>query len=623
LTALAGVLGPASTGDREAAARSILHDQRIFSSGEQEIASSNRCTLGISPHPAWKSSPLARSGEWLAVADVRLDNRGELLRRLGADAAGATDAQILLLAWRSAGEASLNWIVGDFALAIYDPERGELVLARDLAGQFPLFLAQSGDRTGFASMPSGLRSFIGQLDLNKPRLALTLCDVGHDDYHSHFAKVQRVLPGEIVRIGKGEISRRFYWHVPSRAQHRNGRDWVEEYRQTLDAAVADRCRGFAPIATHLSSGWDSSAVTATTAKLAGPANVVAFTSAPLFRTDLPEPLRRLADESPIASTTAEFASVQHVIVRELPPFLEAVRRQSLLCEEPILSVPNLAWTVEIRRLAAEHGAQRLLAGTLGNLTLNRGGLYVLSEWLRLKHPMLWLRQAVLAYRRSDVRIGGIVYNSVLPWLPAPFSRFLERSVIGVRTLEDISFLRPEWLTAVQGAYAKTLEANVNLPENALARIRALDPGMLRKGGLADHGVLELDPLGDRRCIDLALGLPPRKRYWNGVARPLARAALADRVPPEVLNLRGRGLQGADWALRFTKTDAHEMLEEIAGNSTAADLLDIDRMRTAIERWPSKSANAVGLVSEFRLALLGALSCGLFACVHEARAKSGG
>ena len=124
-------------------------------------------------------------------------------------------------------------------------------LARDLAGQFPLFLAQSGDRTGFASMPSGLRSFIGQPDLNKQRLALTLCDVGHDDYHSHFAKVERVLPGEIVRIGKGEISRRFFWHGPSRSQHRNGRDWVEEYRQTLDAAVADRCRGFAPIATHL------------------------------------------------------------------------------------------------------------------------------------------------------------------------------------------------------------------------------------------------------------------------------------------------------------------------------------------------------------------------------------
>ena len=68
------------------------------------------------------------------------------------------------------------------------PERGELVLARDLAGQFPLFLAQSGDRTGTASMPSGLRSFIGQPDLNKQRLALTLCDVGHDDYRQSFCE---------------------------------------------------------------------------------------------------------------------------------------------------------------------------------------------------------------------------------------------------------------------------------------------------------------------------------------------------------------------------------------------------------------------------------------------------
>jgi hypothetical protein len=143
--------------------------------------------------------------------------------------------------------------------------------------------------------------------------------------------------------------------------------------------------------------------------------------------------------------------------------------------------------------------------------------------------------------------------------------------------------------------------------------------MLRKGGLAEHGVLELDPLGDRRCIDFAASLPPEKRYWNGVARPLARAALADRLPPEVLNLKGRGLQGADWALRFTKKHAREMLEETRACSTAADLFDVERMGKAIERWPAAESNEAELVTEFRISLLGALSCGLFACVHEARA----
>lgn len=616
------MVGPAPIGDKEAATHRILTDQRLLGSPERTIASGSQASFGISPHHAFGWSPVARLGEWLAVGDLRLHNNDALASRLGDDAAKTSDSEILLRAWRKAGEASLNWVVGDFALAIYDPDQNALFLARDVAGQFPLFFARSGSQAAFSSMPSGLRSFVGKFVPNKLRIALTACDTGHDDHRSHFAEIERVLPGEVVRIANGEVTRRFYWQPPPRPQHRSDPEWIEEYRAILDAAVACRVKGAGPIATQLSSGWDSSAVTTTAARILGPAKIVAYTSAPLFQVDVPEQLRRFANESAVAGGTAEAAHVRHVIVRDLPPFAEVIRRQALLCEEPIPSVPNLAWSVEIRRLAAENGAQRLLAGTLGNLTLNGGGLYLLSEWLRLGHPLIWLRQATAASRRGDVRLRGVLYNSARPWMPAALSRTLERSVLGIRAPEEMSFLRPEWLAAVRAASEQeNSEADINTPRQTLARIRALDPGMLRKGGLADHGVLELDPLGDRRCIDFAVTLPPDKRYWNGIARPLARAALADRVPAEVLNLKGRGLQGADWALRFTKKDAQDMLEEVRASSTAADLLDLERIGRTIERWPTANTNKPEVVSEFRIALMGALSCGLFAAVHEAGARS--
>jgi asparagine synthase (glutamine-hydrolysing) len=127
---------------------------------------------------------------------------------------------------------------------------------------------------------------------------------------------------------------------------------------------------------------------------------------------------------------------------------------------------------------------------------------------------------------------------------------------------------------------------------------------------------ERDPLADRRLVEFSLRLPPEQLYWNGVSRPLARAALADRVPASVIDLKVRGLQGADWAMRFTQENAYELLEEISPNPVASDLFDLDRIRRAIDRWPTADWNQQSVLGEYRLCLIGALSTAMFALVYE-------
>ena len=91
-------------------------------------------------------------------------------------------------------------------------------------------------------------------------------------------------------------------------------------------------------------------------------------------------------------------------------------------------------------------------------------------------------------------------------------------------------------------------------------------------------------------MEFSLRLPPQQFYWRGVPRPLARAALADRLPRSVIDLKKRGLQAADWATQFTREEADAMLEEISASSTAQDLFDLPRMRDAINRWPAQDWN---------------------------------
>ena len=81
--------------------------------------------------------PLIEGDRFLLVADIRLDNRDELIRDLGAGAAQfdhETDSSVLLHAWIRWKERCLDRIVGDFAFAVWDEVERTLTLARDHTG---------------------------------------------------------------------------------------------------------------------------------------------------------------------------------------------------------------------------------------------------------------------------------------------------------------------------------------------------------------------------------------------------------------------------------------------------------------------------------------------------------
>ena len=89
-----------------------------------------------------------------SVCDSRLDNRPELARRLsrldrGRRAAG--DAGYVLAAYEEWGARSVERLLGDFALAVWDGGDGSLLLACDPMGARPLYFHAGERRFAFAS----------------------------------------------------------------------------------------------------------------------------------------------------------------------------------------------------------------------------------------------------------------------------------------------------------------------------------------------------------------------------------------------------------------------------------------------------------------------------------------
>lgn len=585
MTALAGVVGQVPQAKAEELCAAALMGQSLYGRSAPSIQSSDGVAFGISLFaslPEDGAGDQSAGGERLMlIADVRLDNRGDIASALGRDPAGISDGQLLFAAWSRWGMATLDRIIGDFAIAAFDLERRELILARDPTGQRPLFFSVQQDRVAFASMPSGLFSASPPAPDLK-RIAQVLGGFGSHDDRSAFVAIRRVLPGHVVTFAQGSERSFCYWRPRlDPFEQASTKDLVEQYRSLLDAAVQSQVRRTRnPLAAHLSSGFDSTAVATTASRFVDPKEIVAFTAAPAFEGSATGPYGRPIDESAIAAETARQFGIKHVVVRTSAPLLEVVRGYTRHYQEPVRNVLNAGWWSEINRQAARSGTAVLLTAEMGNMTLNAGELGMLSEWVRDRQWGKWLRQALAAWRYKDATWRGVAMASFDPWLPDALVRALERG-FGARPSWSIRFFREDLLPASD-------RPRPRLKGQAAARLSTLtgiDFGLLRKGCLGETGVDQRDPMADRRLAEFGLRLPPEQLIDNGVFAPLARQALSDRAPKQVLDLPRRGFQGGDWPVRLRQQHAAEIVEEIGSSHAAWQLLDFARLRHAVANWP--------------------------------------
>jgi asparagine synthase (glutamine-hydrolysing) len=239
---------------------------------------------------------------------------------------------------------------------------------------------------------------------------------------------------------------------------------------------------------------------------------------------------------------------------------------------------------------------------------------LLGEYLRQGRWLDWLREAIAIAAKRDARYRGIVANSVGPWIP--------------RRVQELSmFLSSGINSAAYHAARRHLISEIaqkrrdifgRQPRSHFARLRdALqnrDFGDHRKGTLAMWAIDERDPTADRRLAEFCLSLPLEMLLKNGERRPLTKAVLSDRLPPAVLEQKGKGYQAADWheGLTRNRKPILDLIEEISADRMAASLIDLEAMRRWILEWPTGDWSDARTTARYRNALLVGLSAGHFA-----------
>jgi asparagine synthase (glutamine-hydrolysing) len=209
------------------------------------------------------------------------------------------DMQLLGLWLFVGGENAINIVEGMFAGIIFDVKEKTVKLIRDRFGEKPLFyLIQDNhllvsSEARFPEMYGGVS--VRVLDLVRGYFDPNVTDT-----------LQEVKPGNIVSIDLESLNQKIheYWNWNTQATNRNSFLKRNEFAKVFEDAVEQTLIADVPLATLLSGGLDSTAVSAAAAKILSN-KIRAFT----FK--MPE---TSYDESVIAHKISKYLKIDHEIV---------------------------------------------------------------------------------------------------------------------------------------------------------------------------------------------------------------------------------------------------------------------------------------------------------------------
>lgn len=310
------------------------------------------------------------NGEIYNYRDLRRDlsARGHAFR-------SSSDTEVVLAAYLEWGADCLVRLNGMFALALFDSSRQTLLLARDRAGEKPLFYIHTADRLVFASELKGLLMDPAVSHRIEPQALDLYLAIGYVPGERCILQGANKLPAAHameLELSSGTARIWRYWQLPQPA---NGRDADEEgllreLEPLLEDAVRRQLAADVPVGVLLSGGVDSSLITAMAVRSSS--RVKTFTVGfPQFGS---------YDESPHARLISDHFHTEHMELRADSVAPELLSRLARQYDEPILD-SSMIPTFLVSRLVREH-CTVALGGDGGDELFGGYGHYDRLLWTR-------------------------------------------------------------------------------------------------------------------------------------------------------------------------------------------------------------------------------------------------
>ena len=565
---------------------------------EGAVAVGQRLLLAT-PDSRAAAHPVVDVGTGLVLAaDVRLDNRSDLIGRLRMDPTEPSDAALILAAYARWGQACVEKLIGDFAFAVWDSRRRFMFCARDHVGVQPLYyhhrpavlFAVASEVEALLSL-NDVEDEVDELEVARHLLV----PVGVDMAATYQRSIRRVLPGHTLALSAGGLMTRRYWDLDPKRELilKSDEEYAEALRASFLDAVACRLPATGPVGSMLSGGIDSSAVTCAAAilrKESGADNSLHTLSAVYPRVPKSDEREYIDDVLERHEVVAHFFEADSV-----SPFGEIDRMNRFVGGANWGPTLNITWV--LYGVAADAGCRVVLNGFDGDATVSMGGAY-LPE---LAYAGRWwkLARETTAYAR---RHGNPVVGSNLAMLRIGLRRRMQgRSEwTWVRQLRAGSPRRPGERSSGDGLVASRalldrvrhdIEPESESPETERESHRRLLLGQALAEGLgwneACGGGRSIEarfPFFDVRLAELCLSFPPDQKLRRGWTRYAMRRAMEGILPPKIQWRPGKTNLYPGWFVAYREGDAERVSGLLEGkHRELAAFLDLDRLRDLHER----------------------------------------
>jgi len=229
--------------------------------GSRRLSIIDLTPAGHQPMPGRNSDTLAvYNGEIYNFPQLRVD-----LEALGYPFHSRSDTEVLVHAYEEWGEDCLKRLNGHFAFAIWDRRKQQMFLARDRFGAKPLYYLADGRRFLFASEVKAILAY--------PDVKVRVSPQALTEYFTFqnvisdltlFDGIHLLPPGESLRVDlrSGAVVHRRYWDYKFAPEPIDATEAEEELYRLFECAVTRQLVSDVPIASYLSGGIDSSAITA-------------------------------------------------------------------------------------------------------------------------------------------------------------------------------------------------------------------------------------------------------------------------------------------------------------------------------------------------------------------------
>lgn len=501
--------------------------------------------LGHQPmHLDSRGLAIVFNGEIYNFVELReqLEQRGYTFRSRG-------DTEVLLAAYCEWGTDCVERLVGMFAFAIYDAPRQKLFLARDRAGEKPLFYFLRGGAIFFASELKALMANPALPRRIDPEALDCYLAVGFVPGDLCILKGYRKLPPAHVltfdlRRGDAKVWR--YWEPPlfNPDDTAGPAVLVDELDSLLADAVAGQLRADVPVGVLLSGGVDSSLVTA----------VAVRHSAQVHTFSIGFPGHQAHDETEFARTIANHFGTHHTELMAEPASAELIPHLAQQFDEPIAD-SSMIPTYLVSQLVR---AQCTVA-------LGGDGADELFGGYRRYSRLLWMQERLTSLPK--------VARRPLAWsgehlLPAGFRR---RNYLMAL---DVDLTRG--LPAVAGYFDPTTRRRLmrghapwtTSAERAMGQHTASDPDLLQRATRTDFGtylpddlLVKVDrasmlnslevrsPFLDHRLVEFAFARVPSRLKATSARTKILPKKLTERLlPPDFDRERKQGfsIPIAEW-----------------------------------------------------------------------------